>query len=83
MDVKKTMHRLREKHILGKTILAVFALCAWVVPSHAQSVMQKATQYVYWTNNNNGSIGRATTTGTGVDQSFIGSQTGGSGGALE
>jgi virginiamycin B lyase len=57
--------------------VALFALCvsAW---SHAQTATSAATTaYVYWTNYDNGTVGRATTTGTGVDEKFIKSITGG------
>jgi virginiamycin B lyase len=37
-------------------------------------------QYIYWTNNKNGTVGRATIEGTGVQQKFIPSTTGGKGG---
>lgn len=34
-------------------------------------------RHIYWTNNNNGSVGRATISGSGVNQTFIPSTTGG------
>src|SRR5215469_15272230 len=65
------------KRIVGKIIVALFALCMWA-SSHAQTASFAATPaYVYWTNTDNGTVGRATITGTGVNQTFIPSITGG------
>jgi len=82
MEMTNKMHRAARKHIFTTTILAVFALCAWATSLHAQAVQQKATAYVYWTNNNNGTIGQATTTGTDVNQDFITTGEGFGGGGL-
>jgi virginiamycin B lyase len=71
LEMTKTIYCATEKRIFGKTILAVFLLCAWVASSHAQAVPPPAATYVYWTNSNNGSIGRATTSGTDVNEKFI------------
>ncbi len=74
--MKNTMHRATGKRIFGKTVLAVS--CALAASLPAQTVKPNATQaYVYWTNYNNGSIGRATIKGTERDQTFIPSTTGG------
>ena len=63
-------------HVFGKTILAVS--CAWAASLSAQTVQPNAAKaYVYWTNYNNGSIGRATIDGADVDQTFIPSTTSG------
>ncbi|MGA8298148.1 MAG: hypothetical protein WB817_01630, partial [Terriglobales bacterium] len=76
--MNKTIQRTTGKPIFGATILAVFVLCASAVSLQAQTregqegvKPGKAAQYVYWTNSNNGTIGRATTTGTGVNEDFI------------
>lgn len=45
--------------------------------SDSDDIQPATPTYVYWTNNNKGSIGRATTSGTDVNESFIKSTTGG------
>lgn len=68
----RTNYRATERRILGKTVLAALLVCAWFASSHAQTALPALTQqYVYWTNSQNGSIGRATTTGTGASEDFI------------
>jgi virginiamycin B lyase len=88
VEMTKTTYCATEWRIFGKTILAVFLLCAWTACSPAQTVSDRqeiadqpgaTPQYVYWTNSLNGSIGRATTTGADVSEAFIPS--GPSGGA--
>jgi len=71
------------RHVWYKTVLAVFALCAWTAALPAQDVKPDATKaFIYWTNNNNGSIGRATVAAADVKENFIPSQNGsGVGGA--
>jgi hypothetical protein len=78
MEMKNTTHYAAERHVFGKTIVAVFALCAWAALLPAQTSKPNATEaYVYWTNYNNGSIGLATIAGADVDQTFIPTTTGG------
>ncbi|MFY9674263.1 MAG: hypothetical protein WAK13_07400, partial [Terriglobales bacterium] len=76
--MNKTIQCATGKHIFGTTLLALFALCAWAASLQAQTregkdgaQPGKTTQYVYWTNSNNGTIGRATTTGTEANEDFI------------
>ena len=73
----ETIYRDTENRIFSKTVQAVFLLGIWAVSTHAETVPAASKAYVYWTNNDNGSIGRAATTGTGADETFIASITGG------
>jgi hypothetical protein len=43
----------------------------------ADDSLLNVRQYIYWTNNRNGTVGRANLNGTGVNQTFIPSTTGG------
>ena len=68
------------KRIFGKLLVALLVLCVWA-SSHVQTASSATTPtFVYWTNSDDGTVGRATTTGTRVNQQFIGSITGGGGG---
>ena len=61
---------------VGKPILAALALCAWAASVQAQTASPDTSKaHVYWTNNNNGTIGRATTNGAGVNEHFVKSTT--------
>jgi virginiamycin B lyase len=67
-----TLHHATEKQVLVKILVGILAFCATAAPVLAQAVAQKAAPtYVYWTNNNTGNIGRATTEGTDVNEDFI------------
>jgi hypothetical protein len=64
--------------LFGKTIAAMILLCAWTTASPAQTSFGRpdergagAKGYVYWTNNADGSVGRATTAGTKANEKFI------------
>src|ERR1700722_7964433 len=66
--------------LLGKAIVALLLFGTWNAPSQAQTVSDRpvlveqsgaATGYVYWTNTVDGSIGRATTAGSKVNEKFI------------
>src|SRR5579862_7678779 len=89
IEMTKTIRRATEKYIFCTTILAIFAVCVWAISLQAQTregqdgqQPGKTAQYVYWTNSNNGTIGRATTTGTGVNEDFITTGEGVGGGGL-
>jgi hypothetical protein len=80
-----SIFRAAEK-LIHRSLVAGILLC-WCAASHGQAVPadQDATEqpaaiptYVYWTNYQNGTIGRASTTGTGANEAFIGTITGGS-----
>jgi hypothetical protein len=75
-----TIHRGAETPIFGKTIVAFLLLCASAASSPAQAVSDRqdpagrpaaAKGYVYWTNSLNGTVGRATIAGKGVEEKFI------------
>ena len=88
-----TLCSAAKKQIFGNTIKALLLLCVWTASSAAQtatdrqkSVVQplSAKGYVYWTNNNDGTVGRATVQGTGVNEKFIALQNpGGAGMTLD
>jgi virginiamycin B lyase len=74
-----TICRAAERKTLGRAVMAFLLLCAATTASQAASDRQgvagpaapRTKTYVYWTNNINGSIGRATTRAKMVNESFI------------
>lgn len=74
IEMARTAHRAGEARIFGVTTIACSLICAWAASSSAQTVSvqhpAKAKGYVYWTNYNDGSIGRATIKGKKVNEKF-------------
>ena len=72
--MKMTRTIRSEGRVFGKTMAAFFLLCAsgaQASADHQRLVEPKAKSYLYWTNSNDGSIGRALASGKGAKENFI------------